>query len=48
MPHATPIVDVKFLEAALDYSDAQLQRAQEEIRQLRTALEMHQRLEALR
>lgn len=40
MPHATaPAVDVEFLEAALAYSDAQLQRAQQEIWRLRAALE---------
>lgn len=45
MPHATAVVDVEFLEAALEYSDAQLRRAQEEIWRLRAALESHQRLD---
>lgn len=39
MPHATaPAVDVEFLEAALAYSDAQLQRAQQEIWRLRAVV----------
>lgn len=42
MPHATPTVDVAYLKAALEYSDAQLSRAQEEIWRLRAALEKHQ------
>lgn len=43
MPHATAPDDVEFLQAALEYSDAQLRRAQEEIWRLRAALVSYQR-----
>lgn len=39
MHHATPTVE--YLEAALEYTDTQLRRAQQEIFRLRAALESH-------
>lgn len=37
-----PPADLEYLEAALDYSDAQLQRAQREILRLRQLVELYE------